>query len=126
MTDHLRSPRTAANRPGSLASIRRHDYLPFGEELVASTGAQRGGVGYEPPQSGVRQRFGSKERDTETGLDYLQARYYGSVMGRFTSSDEFNPVLGKQGADDKEAAEKEFRQYLFQPAHWNRWRLRSQ
>lgn len=28
-----------------------------------------------------------KERDNETGLDYFGARYYGSMMGRFTSVD---------------------------------------
>jgi RHS repeat-associated protein len=31
----------------------------------------------------------SKERDIETGLDYLLARYYSSTQGRFTSPDEF-------------------------------------
>lgn len=30
------------------------------------------------------------ERDDETGLDFAQARYYSSTMGRFTSPDEFN------------------------------------
>ena len=29
----------------------------------------------------------SKERDIETGLDYFEARYYGSTQGRFTSTD---------------------------------------
>jgi len=37
----------------------------------------------------VRQKFGSKERDNETGLDYFLARYFSSVQGRFTSPDEF-------------------------------------
>jgi RHS repeat-associated protein len=32
-------------------------------------------------------RFTGKERDSETGLDYFGARYYGSAMGRFTSPD---------------------------------------
>ena len=32
-------------------------------------------------------KFTGKERDTETGLDYFGARYYGSNMGRFTSPD---------------------------------------
>lgn len=35
-----------------------------------------------------------KERDTETGLDYFGARYYGSSMGRFTSPDE--PLLDQE------------------------------
>jgi RHS repeat-associated protein len=43
------------------------------------------------------------------------------MQGRFTSVDEFNPILGKQGAEDKEEAEKEFRQWLLQPARWNRY-----
>jgi RHS repeat-associated protein len=32
-------------------------------------------------------KFTGKERDSETGLDYFGARYYGSNMGRFTSVD---------------------------------------
>lgn len=32
-------------------------------------------------------QFTGKERDAETGLDYFGARYYGSALGRFTSSD---------------------------------------
>lgn len=32
-------------------------------------------------------KFTGKERYTETGLDYFRARYYGSNMGRFLSSD---------------------------------------
>ena len=31
----------------------------------------------------------AKERDTETGLDYFEARYYASTHGRFTSPDDF-------------------------------------
>jgi RHS repeat-associated protein len=32
-------------------------------------------------------KFTGKERDSETGLDYFGARYYGSNMGRWTSPD---------------------------------------
>jgi len=32
-------------------------------------------------------RFTGKERDTESGNDYFEARYYGSAMGRFMSPD---------------------------------------
>jgi RHS repeat-associated protein len=31
--------------------------------------------------------FTGKERDSESGLDYFGARYYGSALGRFTSPD---------------------------------------
>ncbi|MBK7598264.1 MAG: RHS repeat-associated core domain-containing protein [Acidobacteria bacterium] len=97
VTDHLGSTRMEANKSGSLAGIRRHDYLPFGEELVASTGAQRGGIGYEPPPTNVRQRFTGHERDDETGLDFAQARYYANVQGRFTSPD--NPLADQDPND---------------------------
>jgi RHS repeat-associated protein len=36
---------------------------------------------------GVRQQFTGHERDAETGLDFMQARYYASGQGRFTSPD---------------------------------------
>jgi len=32
-------------------------------------------------------RYTGKERDTESGLDYFDARYLGSSMGRFMSPD---------------------------------------
>ena len=31
--------------------------------------------------------FTAKERDSETGLDFFGARYFGSALGRFTSPD---------------------------------------
>jgi len=40
----------------------------------------------------VCQRFTSKERDNESGLDYFNARYYTSSLGRFTSTD---PLSGE-------------------------------
>jgi RHS repeat-associated protein len=41
----------------------------------------------------VPDQFTGKERDTESGLDYFGARYYGSALGRFTSPDwSSNPV----------------------------------
>ncbi len=54
---------------------------------IRRNGSGQGQYGYEPPQSNVRQKFGSKERDAETGLDYFGARYFASVQGRFTSPD---------------------------------------
>jgi RHS repeat-associated protein len=91
--DHLGSTRMVIDETGSLAGITRRDYAPFGEEMYAGirrNGSGQGQYGYEPPQSNVRQKFGSKERDIETGLDYFLARYYSSVQGRFTSVDPSN------------------------------------
>ena len=44
-------------------------------------------LGYTGGDS-VRQKFTSKERDNETGLDYFGARYYSSTQGRFISPDK--------------------------------------
>ncbi|HJP94928.1 MAG TPA: RHS repeat-associated core domain-containing protein, partial [Pyrinomonadaceae bacterium] len=86
VTDHLGTPRMILDQSGSLASVKRHDYLPFGEELSAPTGLRASALGYSS-SDGVRQQFTQKERDLETGLDYFGARYYASTQGRFTSVD---------------------------------------
>ncbi len=74
------------DKTGSLANMKRHDYLPFGEEISAF-GGRTSAQGYTP--DGIRQQFTQKERDNETGLDYFLARYYSATQGRFTSPDEF-------------------------------------
>ena len=86
VSDHLGTARMIFDQTGSLANTKRHDYLPFGEELVAPTGGRTTGQGYSAGD-GVRQQFAEKERDTETGLDYFGARYYSSIQGRFVSPD---------------------------------------
>jgi len=85
VTDQLGTPRMIFDKTGSLAATKRHDYLPFGEELSTGQGARTSALGYAPDT--VRQKFTLKERDIETGLDYFGARYYGSTQGRFTSAD---------------------------------------
>ena len=44
--DDLGTPRLIAERTGSLAGIKRHDYLPFGEELFAGQGGRTQPQGY--------------------------------------------------------------------------------
>ena len=87
--DQLGTPRIILDQTGSLAGVKRHDYLPFGEELFAGTGGRTAALGYTTGD-GVRQQFTKKERDVETGLDYFEARYYSSIQARFTSPDEFS------------------------------------
>jgi len=83
-SDHLGSPRLVTSSVAGVVS--RHDYMPFGEELF--NGGRTVGMGYGTTD-GIRQKFTSKERDNETGLDFFGARYYGSTQGRFTSADDF-------------------------------------
>jgi RHS repeat-associated protein len=88
VADQLGTPRMVFDKTGALATTKRHDYLPFGEELFAGQGLRTSGVnGLGYTGDSIRQQFTSKERDDETGLDYFLARYYSSTQGRFTSID---------------------------------------
>jgi len=99
VTDHLGTPRiivdvtggivnSSNGISGSLSNVWRHDYLPFGEELtlnVAGGTLRSAGNGYVLDV--VRQKFTGYERDSETGLDFAEARYYANLQGRFASPD---------------------------------------
>jgi len=87
VSDQLGTPRMILDLSGSLSTISRHDYLPFGEELYAGVDGRLTTQGYTGDN--VRQKYTQKERDNETGLDYFLARYYSSTGGRFASPDEF-------------------------------------
>jgi RHS repeat-associated protein len=86
VTDQLGTPRMVFDQTGALNNVKRHDYLPFGEELFAGIDGRSAVQGYSVGD-GVRQQFTGKERDIETGLDYFLARYYSSSQGRFVSID---------------------------------------
>jgi RHS repeat-associated protein len=92
VTDQLGTPRMIFDKTGSLANTKRHDYLPFGEELYAGQGGRAATQGYGA-NDGVRQKFTQKERDNETGLDWFDSRYFSSSQGRFTSPDSYGGRL---------------------------------
>jgi RHS repeat-associated protein len=73
------------DQTGALASVTRHDYLPFGEELPANQWGRTSGQGYAGDS--VKQKYTGYERDAETSLNYAEARYHSDVQGRFTSVD---------------------------------------
>jgi RHS repeat-associated protein len=81
--DNLGTPRVITDENGVLKA--RHDYLPFGEELLGEVGGRTIGQGYV--SDNASQKFTGKIRDGETGLDFFGARYYASPQGRFTSVD---------------------------------------
>jgi len=72
-TDHLGTPRVITDQDGKVLST--HDYLAYGEELT------------DPDFQTNRMKFTGHERDPETGLDYMLARYYTSGSGRFLQVD---------------------------------------
>ena len=61
------------NSQGAL--INDSDFYPYGEENAVTTGDSN------------HYKFTGKERDTESGNDYMFARYYNSATGRFLSPD---------------------------------------
>jgi len=111
VSDQLGTPRMIFDQSGSLSTVSRHDYLPFGEELFAGTGGRTTAQGYSA-SDGVRQHFTLKERDNETGLDFFVNRYYSSTQGRFTSPDPFAFWTLDQ---------KKLDEYISNPQRWNRY-----
>jgi RHS repeat-associated protein len=93
-TDQIGSTRLATNAAGTV--VERHDYMPFGEELVAGAGGRTTAQGY-PAGGGVGATsviFTGQYRDAEdvssampSGLDFFGARYFSSAQGRWTSPD---------------------------------------
>jgi RHS repeat-associated protein len=71
--------------------VARHDYRPFGEELVAGDGFRGAEWG---KYDSVTQKFTGQEHDGETQFDFFHARYLSGAQQRFMSPDP-----GNAGAD---------------------------
>lgn len=63
----------------------------------------------------------SYERDTETELDFAQARYYGNSLGRFTTIDPYNIILESKSEKNVEKSKAKLFDYLSKPQQWNRY-----
>lgn len=79
-TDPQGTPLAEADANGNITA--RFDYTPYGQS-VASMGAAPNGPGYT-----------GHVNDPDTGLVYMQARYYDPVVGRFLSIDPVGPSPG--------------------------------
>jgi lipoprotein-anchoring transpeptidase ErfK/SrfK len=72
----------------------------------------------------VGSRYTGKERDSESGLDYFPARYYGSNMGRWMSPDPI-PWIGWQHPpagsteEEEEESHKKFEDWISNPQNFN-------
>jgi RHS repeat-associated protein len=73
--DHLGTARIVTNSSGTMPPLDDSDFYPFGGErsIISS--------------SGNTYKFTGKERDSESGLDNLEARYNSAAIGRFMSPD---------------------------------------
>jgi RHS repeat-associated protein len=79
LPDHLGSASVVTNNTGAIQD--ESDYYPFGGEIVIAS---------SDPNT---YKFTGKERDAESGLDYFNARYFGSTMGRFMTPDPKMPSV---------------------------------
>jgi len=93
-TDHLGSPRVITDAQGQVTA--RRDFMPFGEELGVGVGGRTESLKYSATgPDRVRKRFTGYEKDSETGLDFAEARMYQNKHGRFTAVD---PLLASATA----------------------------
>jgi RHS repeat-associated protein len=77
--DHLGSVQLLTNASGAV--VRSYDYAPYGKALADSGGVAN------------TRGFGGHETDGETGLIYMNARYFDPELGRFISPDSVVPDL---------------------------------
>ncbi len=76
--DHLGSPRVITNENGVVTN--RKDFMAYGEEATSANRVSgSGGNGYDPAET--RKDYTGYEKDSETGLEYAQARYYNPTHG---------------------------------------------
>ncbi len=79
--DHLGSNRLETF-PGGSPAPNRNDYDAYGRPVTTANSTIRNGKAY------IGETY-----DAETGLQYLHARYYDSLLGRFLSPDTWDPTL---------------------------------
>jgi RHS repeat-associated protein len=80
--DHLASIRVITKMDGTPQEAMR--YAAFGEPKVVST---------------ISKGYINERSDPETGLQYLNFRYYDPALGRFISPDDWDPTLAGVGTN---------------------------
>jgi RHS repeat-associated protein len=86
LSDHKGSVRQTTRF--SLTSTTLSDYSAYGHPLTTNGSIALNGKGY------INERF-----DPETGLHYLNARYYDALLGRFLSPDWWDPTQSGVGTN---------------------------
>jgi RHS repeat-associated protein len=85
-TDHLTGSSVTTNSAGAKEEVL--DYYPYGSvRLDAKSG-----------NYGDQREYAGSEFDADTGLNYMNARYYDSATGRFVSEDPVFLALGTKGS----------------------------
>ena len=100
-TDHLTGSNVVTTSTGTQEELM--DYYPFGairlDEKAGTFSEQR--------------KFAGQEYDVDTGLSYMNARYYDGLVGRFISQDPLE-IVGFQTTDANK-----FVQVISNPQNWN-------
>ncbi|MCU0660174.1 MAG: putative toxin [Candidatus Pacebacteria bacterium] len=81
-TDHLGSTTAVTDASGAIS--QQLDYYPFGESRISS-GAYN-----------EQRKYVGQIHDNDTGLDYLNARYYKGNVGKFISQDPVFLTIGDE------------------------------
>ncbi len=102
-TDQLDSPRVITDSNGNV--ISRRDFMPFGEEITPDGQNRTTNQKYNTGDN-IRQKFTGYQKDSETQLDFAEARMYENRHGRFTAVD---PLL----ASGKSANPQTFNRYVY-------------
>ena len=84
--DQQGSPRVVSGTQGNV--ISRHDYLPFGEDLLNSVGMRASGQGYGGTEA-ARQKYAGMEADENTNLAHTLWREYDAYSARWTTPDPY-------------------------------------
>lgn len=87
--DHLASVRVTSDASGALA--KRQHYQAYGQMIGAPTGPAA--------NDGESKGYIGETRDDETGLLYLNARYYDPLLARFIQPDTLDPWLPGVGTN---------------------------
>jgi RHS repeat-associated protein len=74
-SDNLGSASVITDSQGDMPPLAESDYYPYGGEISITSGESN------------HDKFIGKERDSESGLDSMGARYFGSSLGRFMQAD---------------------------------------
>ena len=94
--DHLGSVRMVSDAAaGGFTGF--HDYAPFGEEVLSNAGRSADWGTAANGTDYLNQRYTGAERDTESTLDFLQARYLANQQGRFVSADPAGNFVADPG-----------------------------
>jgi RHS repeat-associated protein len=104
--DHLGSTNVVTDASGTIAQLL--DYYPYGATRVSST---------TYPTNEKRQYI-DQFSDTQTGLDYLNARYYNPAQGQFLSEDPVFLALGSPTSVERLASLSQ-KQILSNPQMFN-------